>query len=116
MSNPKYHLYAIRTADIPKGALKGFQYSLQANNRYLLLLSQKKLQQPFRKLPDNIQLTDDERAWKQDCERKITEDKVKTNVAYMQEHEDEYSGFLMEFVVALEKELAEESKKVGEKK
>lgn len=116
MNDQKYHLYAIRTADLTQGALKGFQYSLQANNRYCLLFAQEELQQPFRKLPDNIQLTDDERAWKQDCERKITEDKVKTNVAYMQEHEDEYSGFLMEFVGALEKELAEESKKVGEKK
>ena len=113
---PKYHLYAIKTADLPQNGLKAHKYSYNANGRYVLVYSDCTLVEPYRVIREDIALTADERVWLTECKRKITEAKIKQNVAYMKEHEDEYSEFLNGFAEALEKELAEESKKIGEKK
>lgn len=113
---PKYKLYAIYTADLPNNALKGFEYSLVANNRYALVFTDRELTAPYKQIQDGVRLEKNERAWLTECKLKITEKKIRKNVAYMQEHEDEYSEFLNGFAEALEKELAEESKKIGEKK
>lgn len=105
---PVYKLYAIRTADIPQGALKGFQYSLQANGRYVLIFTDQTLDEPYRAIADGVKLEKDEQEWLIKCKTEI-------NAKYMRENETEYAEVLNSFAEALEKELAEESKKVGEK-
>lgn len=62
MNDQKYHLYAIRTADLPQGTLKGFQYSLQANNRYCLIFTDQTLDEPYRAIADGVKLEKDEKA------------------------------------------------------
>lgn len=109
MNDQKYHLYAIRTADLPQGALKGFQYSLQANNRYVLIYYDQTLESPYRAVADGVKLEKDEQEWLIKCKTEI-------NTKFMRENETEYAEVLNSFAEALEKELAEESKKVGEKK
>lgn len=109
MSNQKYHLYAIRTVDLPQGALNGFQYSLQANNRYALIYTDQTLKQPYKQVADGVKLEKDEQEWLIKCKTEI-------NAKFMRENETEYAEVLNSFAEALEKELAEESKKVGEKK
>lgn len=110
MSDNKYHLYAIRTADLPQGALKGFQYSLQANNRYALVFTDRELTEPYKQIQDGVTLENNERAW-------LTECKLKINAKAVKENESEYSEVLNEFAIALEKELkAEQEKLKGEKK
>ena len=106
---PKYKLYAIYTKHLAKDELKGFEYSLVANNRYALVISMEELNEPFRELPDDIELNEDEKRWKAECECKITEAKIKQNVSYMQEHEDEYSEFLNQFCDRLTEELEKEA-------
>lgn len=109
MSDQKYHLYAIRTADLPQGALKDFQYLLQANNRYVLLFTDQTLDKPYRAVADGVKLEKDEQEWLTACKTEI-------NTKFMRENEMEYAEVLNSFAEALEKELAEESKKMGEKK
>lgn len=105
----KYHLYAIRTADLSQGALKGFQYSLQANNRYALIFTDQMLKSPYKAVADGVKLEKDEQEWLIKCKAEI-------NAKFMRENETEYAEVLNSFAEALEKELAEESKKIGEKK
>lgn len=107
--SPKYKLYAIRTADLPQGALKGFQYSLQANNRYVLIFTDQMLASPYKAIADGVKLEKDEAEWLIKCKTEI-------NTKFMRENETEYAEVLNSFAEALEKEFAEESKKVGEKK
>ena len=106
---PKYHLYAIKTADLPQNGLKAHKYSYNANGRYVLVYSDCTLVEPYRVIREDIALTADERAW-------LTECKLKVNAKAIKENESEYSVLLNGFAEALEKELAEESKKIGEKK
>lgn len=106
---PKYHLYAIKTADLPQNGLKAHKYSYNANGRYVLVYSDCTLVEPYRVIREDIALTADERVW-------LTECKLKINAKAIKENESEYSVLLNGFAEALEKELAEESKKIGEKK
>lgn len=110
MTDQKYHLYAIRTAALPQGALKGFEYSLVANNRYALVFTDRELTEPYKQIQDGVTLEKNERAW-------LTECKLKVNANAVKENESEYSEVLNEFAIALEKELkAEQEKLKGEKK
>lgn len=110
MTNPNPHkLYAIRTADLPKDGLKGFEYSLQANGRYALVFTQKELKKPYRAIADGVKLEKDEADWLMRCKTEI-------NARFMRENETEYAELLNNFAEVLEKELAEEQKKMREKK
>lgn len=107
---PKYHLYAIKTADLLQNGLKAHKYSYNANGRYALVYSDTSLVEPYRLIRGDIALTADERAW-------LTECKLKVNAKAVKENESEYSEVLNEFAIALEKELkAEQEKLKGEKK
>lgn len=108
MTGQKYKLYAIYTADLPNNALKGFEYSLVANNCYALVFTDRELIAPYKQIQDGVTLEKNERAW-------LTECKLKVNAKAIKENESEYSVLLNDFVGVLEKELAEESKKIGEK-
>lgn len=109
MTQQPYKLYAIKTADLPQDGLKAHRYSYNANGRYCLVYSDCALKEPYRLIREDIALTADERAWLMSC-------KLSINNQAMRENESEYSDLLNDFVGALEKELAEESKKIGEKK
>lgn len=106
---PKYKLYAIRTADLPKDGLKGFEYSLQTNGRYALVFTDKPLNKPYRAIADSVKLEKDEAEWLMRCKAEI-------NSGFMKDNETEYAEMLNSFAEVLEKELAEEQKKMGEKK
>lgn len=105
---PKYKLYAIYTKHLAKDELKGFEYSLVANNRYALVFTDRELIAPYKQIQDGVTLENNERVWLTECKRKITEAKIKQNVAYMKEHEDEYSEFLNQFCDRLTEELEKE--------
>lgn len=109
MKKTKYKLYAIYTKHLAKDELKGFEYSLVANNRYALVFTDRELIAPYKQIQDGVTLEKNERAW-------LTECKLKVNAKAIKENESEYSVLLNDFVGVLEKELAEESKKTGEKK
>lgn len=106
---PKYHLYAIKTADLPQDGLKAHRYSYNANGRYALVFTDSALVEPYRLIREDIALTADERAWLMSC-------KLSINNQAMRDNESEYSVFLNDFIGELEKALAEESKKIGDKK
>lgn len=107
---PKYQLYAIKTADLPQDGLKAHRYSYNANGRYALVYTQSSLVEPYRLIREDIALTADERAWLIMCKAEI-------NAKFMRENESEYSEVLNEFAIALEKGLkAEQEKLKGEKK
>lgn len=108
MTEQKYRLYAIKTVDLPKDGLKAFEFSLCANERYALVYCDRTLGEPFRELPEDIPLEDDEKKWKEECERTILGEKIKKNVECMQEHESEYSQLLNSFFDKLEEELKKE--------
>ncbi len=105
----KYYLYAIKTADLPQEGLKAHRYSYNANGRYALVYSDCAFAEPYRLIREDIALTADERAWLMSC-------KLSINNQAMKENESEYGVLLNDFVGVLEKELAEESKKIGGKK
>lgn len=107
--SPKYHLYAIRTTDIPQGALNGFQYSLQANNRYVLIFTDRTLKEPYRAIADGVKLEKDESEWLFKCKTEI-------NAKFMRENETEYSAILNSFCDKLDEELKAEKEKIGDKK
>lgn len=109
MTDSKYHLYAIRTADLPQGALKGFQYSLQANNRYVLIFTDQTLDEPYRAVADGVKLEKDEQEWLIKCKTEI-------NAKFMRENETEYSAILNSFCDKLDEELKAEKEKLGGKK
>lgn len=115
MTEQSYHLFAIKTADLPQDGLKAHRYSYNANGRYCLTLSAEDLQPPFHKLPDNVQLTADEREWKEECEQNIVAEKMRKNVEYMREHEDEYGELLNSFIDRLSEELEKEKQSQGGK-
>lgn len=110
METTKYKLYAIYTKHLAKDALKGFEYSLVANNRYALVFTDRELTEPYKQIQDGVTLEKNERAW-------LTECKLKINAKAVKENESEYGEVLNEFAIALEKELKAEQKKLkGEKK
>lgn len=110
LKQPKYKLYAIYTKYLAKDELKGFEYSLVANNRYALVFTDRELTEPYKQIQDGVMLEKNERAW-------LTECKLKVNVNAVKENESEYSEVLNEFAIALEKELkAEQEKLKGAKK
>lgn len=104
-----YKLYAVRTADLTNNALKCFEYFLVANNRYALVFTDRELTEPYKQIQDGVTLEKNERVWLTECKRKITEAKIKQNVAYMKEHEDEYSELLNQFCDRLTEELEKET-------
>lgn len=114
MKMPKYKLYAIYTKHLAKDALKGFEYSLVANNRYALVFTDRELTEPYKQIQDGVMLEPNEQAWLTECERKNTKEKIRQNVAHMREHESEYSGLLGDFAITLEKELKAEQEKLKE--
>lgn len=100
-----YKLYAIRTADLTNNALKGFKYSLVANNRYALVFTDRELTEPYKQIQDGVRLEKNEREWLLSC-------KFAVNNRAMKENESEYSEVLNEFAIALEKELKAEQEKL----
>lgn len=104
--SPKYHLYAIRTADLPQGALKGFQYSLQANNRYALIFTDKELAQPYKMVADGVKLEKEEQEWLTACKSEIIS-------RAMKENETEYATILNSFCDKLDEELKAEKEKIS---
>ena len=112
MSESNYNLYASRNLKIPDS----IDFSLiPTHNRYILILTDKTPPAGFTLVPESIPLTDEEKAWKSECLRKIVEKKIKANVDFINEHADEYTELFSGFCDALEKELAKEKKKAGEK-
>lgn len=110
MTDQKYKLYAIYTKHLTKDALKCFEYSLVANNRYVLVFTDRELTAPYKQIQDGVTLEKNERVW-------LTECKLKVNAKAVKENESEYSEVLNEFAIALEKELkAEQEKLKGAKK
>ena len=111
METTKYKLYAIYTKHLAKDALKGFEYSLVANNRYAWVFTDRELTEPYKQIQDGVTLEKNERAW-------LTECKLKVNTNAVKENESEYSEVLNEFAIALEKELKAEQEKLkdGDKK
>lgn len=106
----KYHLYAIKTADLPKDGLKAFDYSLCANGRYALVYTAKELPEPYRLIREDIGLTADESAW-------LLQSKLEINAKYVQENKEEIADGFDLLLTAVEKELkAEKEKLKGDKK
>ena len=86
MSEPNYNLYASRTLKLPDGV----DFSLiPTHNRYILILTDKTPPDGFTLVPESTPLTDEEKAWRNACLRKIVEKKIKANVDFMNEHADE---------------------------
>ena len=113
MGESNYNLYASRTLKLPEGV----DFSLiPTHNRYILILTDKTAPDGYTLVPETTPLTDEEKAWKSECLRKIVEKKIRANVDYMNEHAEEYTELFSGFCDALEKELAEEVKRAGEKK
>ena len=109
MSESNYNLYASRTLKLPDGV----DFSLiPTHNRYILILTDKTPSDEFTLVPESTPLTDEEKAWKGECLRKIVEKKIKANVDYMNEHADEYTELFSGFCDALEKELKDEQEKL----
>lgn len=109
METTKYKLYAIYTKHLAKDELKGFEYSLVANNRYALVFTDRELTEPYKQIQNGVTLEKNEREWLLSC-------KFAVNNRAMKENESEYSEVLNEFAIALEKELkAEQEKLNGEK-
>lgn len=97
-----YKLYASYSKQIPDGV----EYSLQPfGANYLLCFTDKELTEPFREIPPETQLTAQENAWLMKC-------KLSVNAKYMKAHESEISDGLDMLLSAVEKELAEEQKKL----
>ena len=110
MKKTKYKHNANNTKNLAKDELKGFEYSLVANNRYALVFTDRELTAPYKQIQDGVTLEKNERAWLLSC-------KFAVNNRAMKENESEYSEVLNEFAIALEKELkAEQEKLKGEKK
>lgn len=98
----KYRLYASRNLTVPDGVT----YSLiPTHGRYILALTDKKPNDEFTLVPEGTPLTDEESAWKVRCA-------VEINSRYLQENEQEYAEVFGAFCDTLEKELAEEKKKL----
>ena len=103
---PKYNLYASRNLTVPDGV----EYSLIpscSGGRYILLYTDKVLENGYKQLNESVNLEQEERAW-------ITSVKIAVNNRYLAEHESEYAEAFNEFANALEQALAEEKKKLGE--
>ncbi|MCH5315467.1 MAG: hypothetical protein J1E81_06105 [Eubacterium sp.] len=104
----KYYLYASRNLTVPDGV----EYSLIpmcGGGRYILLYTDKELGDGYTRLEDSIALEQEERAW-------LTRIKITVNARFMQQHAQEYSELFSDFCDNLEKQLAEEKKKLGDKK
>lgn len=101
---PKYHLYASRNLAVPDGV----EYSLIpscSGGRYILLYTDKVLENGCKQLDESVNLEPEERAW-------LTSVKSAVNNRYLQEHEQEYAEVFGAFCDTLEKELAEEKKRL----
>lgn len=110
MTESKYNLYASRTLKLPDGV----NFSLiPTHNRYILILTDKTAPDGFTLVPEATPLTDEEKAWKGECLRKIVEEKIKANVDYMNEHADEYTELFSGFCDELEKQLKGEQEKLS---
>lgn len=108
MSKPKpYKLYASYNNQIADGV----EYSLQPfGAKYTLCFTDKKLTAPYREIPPETPLTEQERTWLTGC-------KIAVNAKYMRQNESEFSDTMNLLLNAVEKELAEEKKKMeGQKK
>lgn len=106
---PKYKLYAIKTAELPQDGLKRFEYSLYANSRYALVYAVETLVEPYHEIPEGTPLTDEEQAF-------VTNAKLEINAKFAEQHKLEYIDLMSDFLTALEKELSEESLRAGEQK
>ncbi len=109
MSEQTYKLYAVKLSATNTERLKDFEFSLLANSRYALVYSDKTLSANFVVIPEDTQITADERDW-------LTKTKVMVNARYIEEHKEEILPELDNLLTNLEKALAEEQKKIGEKK
>lgn len=99
-----YKLYASYNNQIPDGV----EYSLQPfGAKYILCFTDKKLTAPYREIPPETPLTEQEQKWLTSC-------KLTVNTKYMKEHEREISEGLELLLSALEKELLEEQNKMKE--
>lgn len=100
-----YKLYAISVVDITQDTLKGFEYSLRANNHYALIYTDRVLSAPYKPIQDGISLAKNEIQWLAEC-------KLKINVRAMQEHEREYADLISEFCEQFDLELKVEQDKL----
>ncbi len=103
---PKYNLYASRNLTVPDGV----EFSLIpscSQGRYILLYTDKVLENGYKRLDESVNLEQEERAW-------LTSVKLAINNAYLKEHEQEYAEAFNEFANALENALAEEKKKLSD--
>lgn len=100
----KYRLYASRNLTVPDGV----EYSLIPSccgGRYILLYTDKVLENGYKQLDESVNLEQEERAW-------LTSVKIAVNNRYLAEHEEEYTELFNGFCDSLEKELAEEKKRL----
>ncbi len=110
MSEQTYKLYAVKLSAINHEQLKDFERSLIPFGRsYALIFTDKSLKKPFVEIPPETELTEQERKFVVGC-------KLQVNAKAMREHEAEISDGLNSLMDELEKALAEEQKKIGEKK
>lgn len=104
----QYKLYAGRTLKVPSEV----EFSLVpicANGRYMLVYTDKKLDDTFKKIDENIKLEQEERAW-------LTECKLQINVRAMKENEEAYAEMLNGFCDKLTEELKVEQEKARARK
>lgn len=98
--NNTYKLYASKTLQVPNGV----EFSLVpicASGRYMLVYTNKKLDDTFKEINENVKLEQEERSWLTGC-------KLQINARAMKEKEQEYAELLDNFANALEEELAKE--------
>lgn len=99
----QYRLYASYTKKIPDGV----EYSLQPfGTKYILCFTDMELREPYREIPLETPLNEQESSWLLEC-------KIAVNAKYMKEHEEENVAFLNEFFNLVEKELKKEKKMEG---
>ncbi len=113
MSERTYKLYAVKLSAIDTDQLKEFEFSLVANSRYALVYTDKTLNPPFVEIAKDVKIEPEEQQWRDKCEVQAI---LQDNVRYLEEHKEEILPELDNWLTNLEKALAEEQKKIGEKK
>ena len=102
-----YHLYASKTIQVPDGV----EFSLVpmcAGGRYMLVYTDKELDNSFKEIGENVTLEQEERSW-------VTQCKFILNARAMKEQEEAYASVLDGFCDTLSEELKKEQGKVKKK-
>ena len=96
-----YKLYATKTGEIPDGV----EFSLRpCNTDYLLVFTDKELKKPFVEIPPETELTEQEQAF-------VTRCKAIINKRHIDEHEEQYFGFMNDFNDNLDRAIKEAKSK-----